>query len=97
MAEVAREQEELNRMWNEKEKTLKDMLELQLFNREADYIDSATKGHDAFLELADLGVRSPKALLLSKRRVEERSVDIGHRGRYAERAQSTLLFSKLLQ
>lgn len=50
------EQRLLRDIWSTKERTLKDQLDLQLFNREADRIDAATKGHEAFLELNDLGV-----------------------------------------
>uniref|UniRef100_A0A914XIB6 Spectrin alpha chain n=1 Tax=Plectus sambesii TaxID=2011161 RepID=A0A914XIB6_9BILA len=49
------EQRALRDLWAAKEHALKDQLELQLFNREADYIDAATKGHEAFLDIPDLG------------------------------------------
>uniref|UniRef100_A0A5S6R1A2 Spectrin beta chain n=1 Tax=Trichuris muris TaxID=70415 RepID=A0A5S6R1A2_TRIMR len=42
-------------MWQNKRKVLGEMLDLQLFNREADHIDAATKGHEAFLEINDVG------------------------------------------
>lgn len=42
--------------WKEKERRLKDSLDVQLLNSEAEYIDAATKGHEAFLEFANLGV-----------------------------------------
>lgn len=50
--------QEIHRLWNEKYKQLQDQLELQLFNREADHLDAVTKGHEALLELSDLGVRN---------------------------------------
>ncbi len=56
IAHLDSEQRLLRDMWSAKERTLKDQLDLQLFNREADRIDAATKGHEAFLELNDLGV-----------------------------------------
>lgn len=43
-------------MWAEKEQLLKEMLDLQLLNTEAERIDAATKGHEAFLEITNLGV-----------------------------------------
>lgn len=50
------EQQALNALWKEKEKRLKELLNLQLLNTEAERIDAATKGHEAFLELPTLGV-----------------------------------------
>uniref|UniRef100_A0A158QA40 Spectrin beta chain n=1 Tax=Enterobius vermicularis TaxID=51028 RepID=A0A158QA40_ENTVE len=41
--------------WAEKERYLNEMLDLQLFNTEAERIDAATKGHEAFLEITNLG------------------------------------------
>lgn len=48
--------ENLLKLWQIKETHLEDQLELQLFSREADHIDAATKGHEAVLDLADVGV-----------------------------------------
>ncbi|KFD52473.1 hypothetical protein M513_06670 [Trichuris suis] len=42
-------------MWQGKRKILGEMLDLQLFIREADHIDATTKGHEAFLEITDVG------------------------------------------
>lgn len=53
---IADKRTELTRLWDEKELHLENMLELQLFTREADHIDAATKGHEAVLDLPDLGV-----------------------------------------
>lgn len=50
------EQQTLNALWKEKERWLKELLNLQLLNTEAERIDAATKGHEAFLELSNLGV-----------------------------------------
>lgn len=55
---LAEKREELMKLWQLKETHLEDMLELQLFSREADHIDAATKGHEAVLDLIDLGVNS---------------------------------------
>ncbi|VDM97600.1 unnamed protein product [Thelazia callipaeda] len=49
------EQESLNSSWKKKERRLKELLDLQLLNTEAERIDAATKGHEAFLELSNLG------------------------------------------
>lgn len=56
MQRLAAEQEAVQRGWAEKQKWLQQCVELQVFNREADKIDATTKGHEAFLEYADLGV-----------------------------------------
>uniref|UniRef100_A0A915JNN2 Spectrin beta chain n=1 Tax=Romanomermis culicivorax TaxID=13658 RepID=A0A915JNN2_ROMCU len=41
--------------WRRKETHLEDMLELQLFSREANHIDANSRSQEAFLELIDLG------------------------------------------
>lgn len=56
LASLKEEQVQLKQHWDAKQHFLEDMLEEQLFNREADHIDAATKGHEAFLDLGDLGV-----------------------------------------
>lgn len=43
-------------MWKERDLMLRQQLDLQLFNREAERIDATTKGHEAFLDYSDLGV-----------------------------------------
>lgn len=48
----------IHRGWNEKHDWLKQCLELQKFNKEADKIDAATSSHEAILEFNNLGVRS---------------------------------------
>lgn len=42
--------------WKEKENWLRQCLNLQLLNKEADHIDTITSSHEAFLEFTDLGV-----------------------------------------
>lgn len=41
--------------WMTKEEWLRQCLELQQFNREADQIEATTSSHEAFLEFTDLG------------------------------------------
>lgn len=41
--------------WMTKEQRLRQCLELQQFNREADQIEASTSSHEAFLEFTDLG------------------------------------------
>lgn len=41
--------------WMAKEEWLRQCLELQQFNREADQIEATTSSHEAFLEFTDLG------------------------------------------
>lgn len=41
--------------WTAKEEWLRQCLELQQFNREADQIEATTSSHEAFLEFTDLG------------------------------------------
>uniref|UniRef100_A0A915PUP8 Spectrin beta chain n=1 Tax=Setaria digitata TaxID=48799 RepID=A0A915PUP8_9BILA len=61
------EQQSLNALWKEKERRLKELLNLQLLNTEAERIDAATKGHEAFLELSNLGDSVETAENLLKR------------------------------
>lgn len=42
--------------WKKKSDWLKQCLDLQVFNKEADHIDAATSSHEAFLDFTDLGV-----------------------------------------
>ena len=56
LAKLSADQREINQKWAEKERYLNEMLDLQLFNTEAERIDAATKGHEAFLEITNLGV-----------------------------------------
>lgn len=50
------EREAVMRGWNEKGDWLKQCLDLQILNKEADHIDATTSSHEAFLEFSDLGV-----------------------------------------
>ncbi|VIO98093.1 probable spectrin beta chain, putative [Brugia malayi] len=61
------DQQTLNALWKEKERWLKELLNLQLLNTEAERIDAATKGHEAFLELSNLGDSVETAENLLKR------------------------------
>ncbi|TKR60860.1 hypothetical protein L596_028044 [Steinernema carpocapsae] len=55
LAEVERLRSSLKQSAAYKEARLKGQLDLQLFNREAERIDAATKGHEVFLEYESLG------------------------------------------
>ncbi|XP_053802113.1 spectrin beta chain, non-erythrocytic 5 [Vidua chalybeata] len=83
MERLAKENKELEEMWEKRCKKLQDGLELQKFNREGDRINAALSGHEAFLRGDDLGdhvdaVRSllkqhqefEQLLMALKRRVE---------------------------
>ncbi|NXE64048.1 SPTN5 protein, partial [Calcarius ornatus] len=83
MERLAKENKELEEMWEKRWKKLQDGLELQKFNREGDHINAALSGHEAFLRGDDLGdhvdaVRSllkqhqefEQLLMALKRRVE---------------------------
>lgn len=56
MALLGEEQRAIHRGWQEKGDWLRQCMDLQLFNREADQIDAATRSHEAFLDYKDLGV-----------------------------------------
>ncbi|CAJ0961940.1 unnamed protein product, partial [Mesorhabditis belari] len=64
--------EEIRGIWSAKNAYLKQQLDLQLFNREAERIDAVTKGHEAFLDFKDLGdsVESVENLLKRHRDLE---------------------------
>ncbi|XP_009997918.1 PREDICTED: spectrin beta chain, non-erythrocytic 5 [Chaetura pelagica] len=83
MEKLTKENKELEKMWEQKQKKLQDGLELQKFNREGDRINAALSGHEVFLRGDDLGdhvdaVRSllkqhqefEKLLVVLKKRVE---------------------------
>ncbi|KAK4313156.1 hypothetical protein Pmani_015473 [Petrolisthes manimaculis] len=55
MAQLGEEQGAIHRGWQEKGDWLRQCMDLQLFNREADQIDAATSSHETFLEYKDLG------------------------------------------
>lgn len=50
------DEKDIKYLWDRKSAWLKQCLELQLLNREADQIDASTSGHEAYLEINDLGV-----------------------------------------
>lgn len=56
MERLAKENKELEKMWEQRQKKLQDGLELQKFNKEGDRINAALSGHEAFLRGDDLGV-----------------------------------------
>ena len=56
MAQLGEEQRAIHRGWQEKGDWLRQCMDLQLFNREADQIDAATSSHETFLDYKDLGV-----------------------------------------
>lgn len=56
LLQLHQDQARLEQMWTQKEMALKEALELQLYTREADHIDAATKAHEAFLDLEQLPV-----------------------------------------
>ncbi|XP_054256450.1 spectrin beta chain, non-erythrocytic 5 [Indicator indicator] len=83
MERLAKENKDLEKMWEQRQKKLQDGLELQKFNREGDRINAALSGHEAFLRGDDLGdhvdaVRNllkqhqefEQLLMVLKRRVE---------------------------
>lgn len=45
----------IHQAWAEKELTVNQCVELQIFNREADQIDASTSSHEQFLEYSNLG------------------------------------------
>ncbi|XP_039289552.1 LOW QUALITY PROTEIN: spectrin alpha chain, non-erythrocytic 1-like [Nilaparvata lugens] len=49
------ERQALARGWAQREDWLRQCLDLQLLNKEADHIDTTTSSHEAFLEFTDLG------------------------------------------
>lgn len=56
LTKLSTEHEVLRRGWIEKENWLKQCLDLQVFNKEADQIDASSSAHEAFLDFSDLGV-----------------------------------------
>ncbi|KAH7971901.1 hypothetical protein HPB52_003666 [Rhipicephalus sanguineus] len=61
------EQNVILRGWQEKLDYLRQAVDLQMFNREADQIDSITSSHDALLDFEDLGTTLDDVEALSKR------------------------------
>lgn len=57
LSEIVASKKALDDAWRQKDLEYRRLLELQVFNREADRIDALTKGHEKFLGIATLGVR----------------------------------------
>ncbi|KPJ18807.1 Spectrin beta chain, brain 4 [Papilio machaon] len=68
------EQKALHKEWQEKEVVLKQGVQLQTFNREADQIDASSGAHEAFLEYNQCGssVDEVEALLKQQEELEAR-------------------------
>ncbi|XP_050676650.1 spectrin beta chain, non-erythrocytic 5 isoform X3 [Leptidea sinapis] len=64
------EQRAVKKEWQDKEKYLKQLLQLQSFNREADQIDASSGAHEAFLEYQQFGSSVDEAETLVKRQEE---------------------------
>lgn len=65
--ELQEEQQAIHRGWQEKGDWLRQCVDLQLFNREADQNDSITNSHSTFLEFEDLGTTLDDVEALLKR------------------------------
>ncbi|KAI1720497.1 spectrin repeat domain-containing protein [Ditylenchus destructor] len=55
LQELRLARENLEQTWNDKDRQYRQLLQLQVFGREADRIDALTKGHEAFLDINGLG------------------------------------------
>ncbi|XP_059044966.1 spectrin alpha chain, non-erythrocytic 1 [Achroia grisella] len=64
------EQKALDKAWEEKEAYLKQLVQLQCFNREADQIDATSGAHEAYLEYKECGSSVDEAEALLKRHEE---------------------------
>ncbi|XP_045506256.1 spectrin beta chain, non-erythrocytic 1 [Colias croceus] len=64
------EQKAVHKEWQDKDKYLKELLQLQSFNREADQIDACSGAHEAFLEYKEYGASVDEAETLVKRQEE---------------------------
>uniref|UniRef100_A0A2R5L953 Putative spectrin beta chain non-erythrocytic 5 isoform x6 n=1 Tax=Ornithodoros turicata TaxID=34597 RepID=A0A2R5L953_9ACAR len=67
LVQLDEEQKAIHRGWQEKLDYLRQGVDLQMFNREADQIDSITSSHDALLDFEDLGTTLDDVEALSKR------------------------------
>ncbi|XP_035225862.1 spectrin beta chain, non-erythrocytic 1-like isoform X1 [Stegodyphus dumicola] len=67
LVQLQEEQDAIHRGWQEKGDWLRQCMDLQVFNREADQIDSITNSHNAFLEFEDLGMTLDDVETLLKR------------------------------
>ncbi|XP_022241663.1 spectrin beta chain, non-erythrocytic 1-like [Limulus polyphemus] len=67
VVQLKEEHDAIHRGWQEKYDWLRQCMDLQVFNREADQIDSITNSHNAFLEFEDLGTTLDDVEALLKR------------------------------
>ncbi|XP_071037774.1 spectrin beta chain [Parasteatoda tepidariorum] len=67
LVQLQEEQDAIHRGWQEKGDWLRQCMDLQVFTREADQIDSITNSHNAFLEFEDLGTNLDDVETLLKR------------------------------
>ncbi|GIY06493.1 hypothetical protein CDAR_514752 [Caerostris darwini] len=67
LVQLQEEQDAIHRGWQEKGDWLRQCMDLQVFNREADQIDSITNSHNAFLDFEDLGTTLDDVETLLKR------------------------------
>ncbi|KAL0275436.1 UNVERIFIED_CONTAM: hypothetical protein PYX00_003283 [Menopon gallinae] len=70
LGKLANEHDSLREGWDAKENWLKQCLNLQVFNREADRIDASTSAHEAVLEFSDLGNSLDEVKALEKRHLD---------------------------
>ncbi|XP_061725746.1 spectrin beta chain, non-erythrocytic 5-like [Cydia pomonella] len=64
------EQKAVKKGWEDKDARLREVVELQAFNREADQIDASSGAHEAFLEYSQSGASVDEAAGLLKRHEE---------------------------
>lgn len=56
LEKVYQAKDDLEQAWRHRDNEYRQLLELQVFNREAERIDALTKGQEAFLDINNLGV-----------------------------------------
>lgn len=56
LGRVFRAKDDLEQAWRRRDNEYRQLLELQVFNREAERIDASTKGQEAFLDISNLSV-----------------------------------------
>ncbi|XP_063371372.1 spectrin beta chain [Cydia amplana] len=64
------EQQAVKKGWEDKDGRLRELVELQAFNREADQIDASSGAHEAYLEYSQSGASVDEASALLKRHEE---------------------------
>ncbi|KAK2710872.1 hypothetical protein QYM36_012149, partial [Artemia franciscana] len=74
LKELQATQAKINSEWKRKNNLLKQILDLQNFNKEADQIDAATSSHEALLEFSDLGNSLDEVEALIKRHDDFESI-----------------------